>query len=103
MSENCFDKKELFTVEDTLSKYIGTEVWLTDNRRGWATIVSCSYNLHDGFTFEWEQYDDGPDGRELYDDGIFGLNDVGSTVFVGEEAEKKCHEADERVWNKVEW
>lgn len=98
-----FDKKELFLIEDILKSYIGTDVWLTNNERGWAKIVGCSYNSYDGLVFEWEQYDIGPDITELYDDGLFGLNDIGITVFFGEEAEQKCKETQEFNWEGYEW
>lgn len=101
MTSKNFNKTSVISAINTIEDYVGTWVWLKDNYRGWAKIVGYSYDSYDGFLFEWEQYDIGPDITELYDDGIFNLNDIGTSVFFGDEAEKKAHEADNVDWSKV--
>ena len=66
---------------------IGDEVYIIENDRNWAKIGEITINEgngsgHKNITFYWYQMDESPDGDELWDEGWFDLEDVGTKVLI---------------------
>lgn len=66
---------------------IGDEVYIVENDRNWANVGEITINDENGngrknITFYWYQMDKGPDGDELWDEGWFDLEDIGTKVLI---------------------
>ncbi|MBQ8004398.1 MAG: hypothetical protein IJ299_04830 [Oscillospiraceae bacterium] len=56
-------------------------------------IEEITFNLIDGITYNWAEYDKSPELTEVWDDGWFVDSDIGQTVFLSrEEAEAALKE-----------
>lgn len=88
-------KEELKASVRYINELIDEYVWIKDNDRGWAKVTGYyNYGDGEGFRFTWAQYDVGPDVTEVWDEGDFGVEDIGIKVLIGDDAKKACEELD---------
>lgn len=60
---------------------VGDTVYISEHRFA-AQIEEIVIDAMSGITFNWAEYDRGPEETELWDDGWFEPSDFGKTVFL---------------------
>jgi hypothetical protein len=63
---------------------VGDTVYPLNADRSFRAFIERIEITADGVSFDWVQYDVGPDCTETWDDGCFSVDDIGKTVFLDE-------------------
>lgn len=61
---------------------VGAKVYIPDQFGRIEAEIEHIEITEDGISYEWVKYDRGVDETEVWDDGSFGIADIGKTVFL---------------------